>query len=84
MVQTIVDLGNREERFLNVYKAQKGIKSKNAALNEILRDYEDIIKKQQEDIIFENRVKEAIDEYEKSPNKKNLNKKDFLEEISKW
>ena len=40
MVQAIIDFGEKEERFLNIYKAEEGLKSKNDAINKILQEFE--------------------------------------------
>lgn len=84
MAQIIVNLGEQEDKFLNIFKAKKGIKSKNEAINIALKNYEQMLKKEDEDLIFENRVKEALAEYEKTPNKKKYTKEEFLKEMSKW
>lgn len=84
MVQTIVNLGEEENIFLNIFKAENKIKSKNEALNKIILNYKKIINEKKEDEIFERKVKESLEEYKKSPHKKKFTKKEFLEEISKW
>ena len=84
MVQIIVNLGQEEDRLLNIFKAEKGIRSKNDALNKMIIEYNKIHKKKKEDDIFQKKVYEALEEYEKTPNKKKLTKEEFLEELNKW
>ena len=40
MVQTIVNLDNDENMFLNIFKAKRGIRSKSSAIKEIIREYQ--------------------------------------------
>ena len=41
MVQSIIDLGNREDRILNIVKAKYGLKNKSQAVALITQIYED-------------------------------------------
>ncbi len=84
MVQTIIDLNEKEDRFLNIFKAQRGIKSKNEAFKTILKEYEQTLEKELEDKIFSKKVKEAYEEYEKNPNNKKFTKEEFLKEMDEW
>ena len=63
MVQAIINLGERENRFLNIFKAKKGIKSKTAALNIILQEYEDFCKREELKEQLDNIVKEHSEQY---------------------
>ena len=81
MSQTIINLDKNQEKFLNTYKAEKGLKNKNSAINQILKEYQIILEKDKEDKIFEKKVKEILKEYDKSSNKKKFTKEEFLEEL---
>lgn len=41
MVQSIIDLGNREDRILNIVKAKFGLKNKSQAVAMIVKIYEE-------------------------------------------
>jgi len=41
MVQSIIDLGNKEDRILNIVKAKYGLKNKSQAVALIAKIYED-------------------------------------------
>lgn len=41
MVQSIIDLGNKEDRILNIVKAKYGLKNKSQAVALIAKVYED-------------------------------------------
>ena len=41
MVQSIIDLGEREDRILNIVKAKYGLKNKSQAVSMIAKIYED-------------------------------------------
>jgi hypothetical protein len=41
MVQSIIDLGDREDRILNIVKAKFGLKNKSEAVSLIAKIYED-------------------------------------------
>ena len=43
MVQNIIDLGDREDRILNIVKAKFGLKNKSDAISLITKVYEEII-----------------------------------------
>ena len=84
MAQTLITLGEQEERFLNIYKAEKGIKNKNNAINQILKEYEKILQKDKEDRIFEKKVQETLKQHESQNTNKKFTKDEFLNEIRKW
>lgn len=73
MVQAVINLGDKEDKFLNVFKAKKGIKSKNEALNLILRDYENYIKREE--------LKEELDTIVKEYKTKHPNRKMSVKEV---
>jgi len=43
MVQNVIDIGEREDRILNIVKAKFGLKTKSEAVAIIAKAYEDII-----------------------------------------
>ncbi|MFP4401840.1 MAG: hypothetical protein ACLFPL_01275 [Candidatus Nanoarchaeia archaeon] len=56
MVQAIINLTEEENKFLNVFKAQRGIKSKNLAIKEMIKE---MIEQEQEDLEFAQRTEKA-------------------------
>ena len=41
MVQSIIDLGENEDRILNIVKAKFGLKDKSQAINLVVQEYEE-------------------------------------------
>lgn len=46
MVQTTVDLNSNLNSFVDVFKAQRGIKSKQDAIKEIIREFQELKKEE--------------------------------------
>jgi metal-responsive CopG/Arc/MetJ family transcriptional regulator len=52
MVQTTITLNNNLNRFVDVFKAQKGLKNKNETINEIIKEFQKLKKEElQEEIL---------------------------------
>ena len=79
MVQAIINLSEEEDKFLNIYKAQRGIKSKNQAIKEMIQEFE----KHLDDIEFARRTEEAYQAYERGEFTR-MNYDDFIKEIKNW
>lgn len=62
MVQAIINLSEEEDKFLNIYKAQRGIKNKNQAIKEMIQER---IEQEKEDLEFARRTEEAYQAYER-------------------
>lgn len=77
MVQAIVDLGEFENRVVNVVKARFGLKNKSDAINRIIQD--------NFDEYFELRPEylEKLKEYEKEPAKRFKNPDEFRKYLDK-
>jgi len=73
MVQSIINFSEKEDRFINIYKAKNGIKSKNEALKKIVQEFE-IYKRREE-------LKEELDYLVKEHEKKYGKKTMSLEEL---
>ena len=79
MVQTIIDLSEDETTFLNVFKAKRGISSKNKALKQMIKEYQQHL----DDLEFAKRTEEAYQAYERGEFTR-MDYDDFMKEIKNW
>lgn len=80
MVQTIIDLTEDETTFLNVFKAKRGISSKNKALKQMIKEYQQHL----DDLEFARRSEEILEKHLLKEDRKKYSKKELLDEIKKW
>ena len=81
MVQAIINLSEEEDKFINIYKAQRGIKSKNQAIKEMIQER---IEQEKEDLEFAKRTEIILEKHLLKENRKSYSKEEFLNEMKKW
>lgn len=81
MVQAIINLTDEENTYLNIFKAQRKIKSKNDAIKEMIRER---IDKDREDLEFVRETEKILENHLKNENRSSISRKEFLEELETW
>lgn len=81
MVQAIINLTEEENTYLNIFKAQRNIRSKNDAIKALIKER---LEQDREDLEFAKRSEELLEHHLNKKDRKTMSRDDFLDELKTW